>query len=168
MTIEHFTGDERWLSNFWLCDIDFEGVTYPSTEHAYMASKTLDPIERAAILACDTCAKARRLGQSVTLRPGWELPYVSYEGWSSDEGMIMPHPLKVEMMWRHVRKKFFRHEELGDRLLATGDHHLVENSSRWNDRFWGVSNGRGQNNLGRVLMTVREELRIHRAAQHVG
>ena len=28
----------------------------------------------------------------------------------------------------------------------------------WNDTFWGVCNGQGQNWLGKILMLVRSEL----------
>jgi hypothetical protein len=42
-------------------------------------------------------------------------------------------------------------------LLATVDADLVEGNT-WNDEFWGVCNGSGENNLGRLLVKVREEL----------
>lgn len=42
-------------------------------------------------------------------------------------------------------------------LLETGDAELIEGNT-WNDTFWGVCNGEGENNLGRLLMKVREEL----------
>jgi DNA-binding NtrC family response regulator len=42
-------------------------------------------------------------------------------------------------------------------LLATGEAALIEGNS-WNDTFWGVYNGSGENHLGRLLVKVREEL----------
>jgi predicted NAD-dependent protein-ADP-ribosyltransferase YbiA (DUF1768 family) len=39
--IEHFTKENRWLSNYHLIDIEYEGVIYPSTEHAFQAAKQL-------------------------------------------------------------------------------------------------------------------------------
>lgn len=44
------------------------------------------------------------------------------------------------------------------RLLATGSAELIEGNV-WNDTFWGVCRGRGQNHLGRILMEVRDGLR---------
>jgi predicted NAD-dependent protein-ADP-ribosyltransferase YbiA (DUF1768 family) len=40
--IDKFAGDYRWLSNFWYVDVEYEGVTYPTTEHAFQAAKTLN------------------------------------------------------------------------------------------------------------------------------
>jgi predicted NAD-dependent protein-ADP-ribosyltransferase YbiA (DUF1768 family) len=42
-------------------------------------------------------------------------------------------------------------------LKATGDEELVE-GNWWNDTFWGVCNGVGENNLGKLLMKIRAEL----------
>jgi len=44
------------------------------------------------------------------------------------------------------------------RLLQTGDAKLVLNN-KWNDKFWGVCRGVGENWLGKILMEVRDELR---------
>ena len=44
------------------------------------------------------------------------------------------------------------------RLLATGDADLIEHTE--NDDFWGDGgDGKGRNELGRILMAVREVLR---------
>jgi len=56
-----------------------------------------------------------------------------------------------------VRKKF-ENPLLRAMLLATEDAVLVEGNT-WNDTFWGVCRGRGENWLGRILMQVREECR---------
>lgn len=48
---------------------------------------------------------------------------------------------------------------LREKLLATGDAELVEGNT-WGDRFWGVCNGVGQNWLGRLLMQVRDEIKV--------
>ena len=47
--------------------------------------------------------------------------------------------------------------ELREQLLATGEAQLIEGNT-WNDTFWGVCKGKGQNWLGRILVEVREEL----------
>lgn len=149
MTISKFKGEGKWLSNFEPSVIHYDGVEYPTVEHAYQAAKTLDPAERAAILACKTPGDARRLGQKVTFRTNWEL-------------------MKVSVMYILVLEKFTRHEHLREKLLATEDHHLIEDSTGWNDRFWGVSDGYGRNHMGRILMDVREELRLEFGASALG
>jgi len=42
-------------------------------------------------------------------------------------------------------------------LIATGDTELIEGND-WEDTFWGVCNGMGENNLGKLLMKVRQSL----------
>lgn len=44
---------------------------------------------------------------------------------------------------------------------ATAEELLVEGNN-WNDTFWGVCRGRGENNLGRILMKVRSEVKTER------
>ena len=56
------------------------------------------------------------------------------------------------------RAKFTQNEELKKKLIDTGDATLIEGNT-WNDTFWGVCNGVGENNLGKILMKIREELK---------
>ena len=143
--ITSFTGPYRWLSNFHFIDIEFEGVIYPSVEHAYMAAKTLIPEERADILACKTSGQAKRHGMRVTLRPNWD-------------NMSFPY-MKVFNTLK------YNDPELREKLLATEDAILIEGNT-WGDKRWGAvwddKNGwEGQNLLGHLLMDIRAELRIH-------
>jgi ribA/ribD-fused uncharacterized protein len=137
--VAEFQGEYRFLSNFWPATIDFEGITYPSVEHAYQAAKTLDPNQRRRIAALSTPADAKREGRALALRDDWE-------------------QAKFDVMERCVREKFTRHADLKARLLATGDATLEEGNT-WGDRVWGVYQGQGDNRLGKILMTVRQELR---------
>ena len=59
---------------------------------------------------------------------------------------------------KEVSGKFAQNPDLLQKLLDTGDAHLEETNT-WKDTFWGVCKGEGQNNLGKILMSVREELR---------
>lgn len=138
----------RFLSNFWKCDIEFEGKTYSSTEHAFQAAKTLNDAEREQIRTSATAGAAKRLGGKVSLRPDWE-------------------NLKDSVMLTVLREKFSKHKDLGDRLLDTGDKVLIEGTA-WHDSYWGVCYcekcaGVGKNRLGELLMKVREELKSPQA-----
>jgi ribA/ribD-fused uncharacterized protein len=138
--IDSFQGEYRFLSNFWPAEVEFEGITYPTAEHAYQAAKTLDAAERKRIAALATPADAKRAGRAVQpLRADWEMA-------------------KFDVMERCVRDKFTRHADLRQRLLATGDAELIEGNT-WGDRIWGVYQGEGENRLGKILMNVRAELR---------
>lgn len=147
MKIDSFSGKYRFLSNFYRCYIEYEGITYPSVEHAYQAAKTLSKNERSRIAAMSTPGEAKRAGRQVKLRADWE-------------------QVKVAIMLELLRKKFdpdalgayAPNETKAAALLATGDAELIEGNT-WGDRFWGVCGGVGENMLGKLLMQVREELR---------
>ena len=49
-------------------------------------------------------------------------------------------------------------EDLKEKLLATGDKILIEGNT-WNDDFWGKCSDNGKNNLGIILMKIREEIK---------
>ena len=63
---------------------------------------------------------------------------------------------KLDFMLYGVREKF-KDPGLKGLLLSTEDFSLVE-SNDWNDKFWGVCQGKGLNHLGRILMRVRKEI----------
>ena len=61
-----------------------------------------------------------------------------------------------------VRAKFNQNPEFAEKLLATNDQ-IIEYGNCDNDTFWGISptrSGCGLNNLGLILMEIREELAL--------
>ena len=136
-SIDSFTGEYRFLSNFYPCEIIFEGALYPSVEHAYQAAKTLVQEERGRIQAAKTPGAAKKLGRKVTLQAGW-------------------NSMRVAVMRELLRTKF-SDNVLKAILLETGDADLVEGNN-WGDAFWGVCKGRGENWLGRLLTEIRKEV----------
>lgn len=136
MAINSFAGEYRFLSNFYPASVMFEGIIYPSVEHAYQAAKTLDLSQRDQIWSM-TAAKAKRFGRKVTLRPDWD-------------------EVKIDIMKELLVDKF-QHPHLRDWLRATGTEELTE-GNWWGDTFWGVCQGKGENMLGKLLMEVRQEL----------
>lgn len=149
-TINNFRGDYRFLSNFYLADVEFEGIRYPSTEHAYQAAKTLNKEERAKFASPDvSSAQAKKMGADLKRRGLQRLDWEQ-------------HSLNV--MYILVSGKFLAHKKLRDRLLATGDIPLEEGNG-WHDNFFGncycekCKDIEGRNFLGKILMRVRTELR---------
>ncbi len=66
--------------------------------------------------------------------------------------------VKVDIMRGILRAKVDQHEYVRRKLLATGDRELIENS--WRDDFWGWGPNRdGRNQLGKLWMEIRAELR---------
>jgi len=136
--VKGFFGDYRFLSNFELGRVVFEGVQYPSSENAYQAAKSLDPQVRAQFVNI-TPSESKKLGREVQVREDWE-------------------KVKYDIMYSIVLDKFIRNSKLGDLLIETGDRYLEE-TNHWGDKIWGVCGGVGTNWLGKILMDVRNQIR---------
>lgn len=137
--IEGFKGEFRVFSNFYPSWIVFEDVEFPCVENAYQAAKTNNPLQRMGFDKMNA-SDAKKLGRSLTLRPDWEV-------------------VKHEIMYRLCYEKFKRHTDLQKILLSTGERE-IEETNYWNDTYWGVCRGVGQNKLGLILMQVRSLLRL--------
>jgi predicted NAD-dependent protein-ADP-ribosyltransferase YbiA (DUF1768 family) len=57
-----------------------------------------------------------------------------------------------------TRKENHRLPDLLALLLATCETELVDDND-WDVTYWGVCNGVGENNLGKLLMKIRAEAR---------
>lgn len=138
--IKGFFGEYRWLSNFHVCTIFNEQHfrAYSSTEAAYMAEKTLDFRIKDKFETL-TPKEARKYGQEIELRPDWE-------------------QIKIKVMYKVNVQKFTRHADLRQKLIDTGDKYLEE-TNWWRDKFWGAHFGEGENNLGKILMYIREGIK---------
>lgn len=141
MTIDKFTGKYKFLSNFYLIPIEYEGVIYRSVEHAFQAAKTLDSKQRNIFRQCTTPADAKYCGRLIKLREDWE-------------------NVKDDIMYELVKQKF-NNIELKDKLVATGNNLIIEGNNH-GDCYWGVCNNVGENHLGKILMRVRNEIKIER------
>lgn len=139
--ISEFAKKNFFLSNFYVRPITYEGIQYTCTESAYQAHKTLDINERIRISKLDP-ETAKKEGRKLPLRSDWD-------------------DVKLDVMYEICTIKFTTHPDLGKRLLATEDEELVE-GNKWNDTFWGVCKGVGENNLGKILMRIRSELAAKR------
>ncbi|QSJ15219.1 NADAR family protein [Nostoc sp. UHCC 0702] len=132
------------FSNFSPHGIHIQGTYWSTVEHYYQAQKFVSSIDSAIIpiiRTAETPEEAAALGRCSTrqCRPDWEM-------------------VKTQVMRQAVLKKFLTHAEIREILLSTGDEILVENSPT--DYFWGCgANKTGQNHLGKILMSVREEIR---------
>jgi ribA/ribD-fused uncharacterized protein len=137
MIIASFNGKYRFLSNFYNSDITFKNITYKNAEAAFHAQKIFG--EGRKEFADLNPSDAKRLGRRVLLRKDWE-------------------EVKDGIMYEIVQAKFEQNPVLAKRLLDTGDAELIEGNT-WNDRYWGVCAGIGQNKLGKILMRVRDNLK---------
>ena len=133
--IDSFRDQYFFLSNFYLCDIIFNGLNFGSSEAAFQAQKCIDPKDQIPFTTM-TPGQAKKYGKKVKLREDWE-------------------EVKVGIMKEVVKAKFDQHPELKQRLIGTGNTQLTE-CNKWHDYFWGVCNGKGKNMLGRILMDLRK------------
>ena len=134
--IDKFEGEYRFLSNFYERQITIDGLTFENTEAAFHSYK--QPSRREEFVGL-TAKEAKRLGRSVTLRDDWE-------------------EIKNNVMYAVCMAKFSQHEDLKQKLLATGDATLIE-GNHWHDTYWGICKGEGYNWLGIILMNIRDQLK---------
>lgn len=141
--IKGFFGEYRWLSNFHLCPVEYEGVVYPSSENAYMAAKLI-PEDRVNLVGV-TPKEAKKLWKN------YRLLDKSAEEWDYR---------KASVMFRVLYDKFDRNHDLMAKLKAT-DKMYLEETNFWNDVFWGKCDGKGENRLGILLALIREMSLFH-------
>lgn len=134
--VNGFRGEYYFLSNFSPSKITLNGYTFDNGESAFQSFKDLS-MQHTYVGTIPSYAK--RKGRQGRLRKDWE-------------------SIKDQIMYDVVKAKFTQNEDLKQKLLDTGYEILIEGND-WNDTYWGMCNGVGENMLGRILMLVREEIR---------
>jgi len=150
-TIDRFSDKYFFLSNFYpflgnhpiapVLNIKYDGITYPTSEHAFQAAKTFSTEAREVIARCTSPGQAKRMGRVVPLRKDWETARIH----------VMDNILWIK----------FEEPKLNKKLLKTEGYDLIEGNT-WHDTFWGrcyceKHKGRGENWLGKLLMQLRDE-----------
>lgn len=140
-----FRGEYHFLSNFYLTQVFFRGVWYRSSEHAYMSAKSDDPQWKVYCANQNvTPADVKENCKYIKLIDNW-------------------HVIKLSVMEECLRSKF-SDTIMREKLLGTGSQNLQE-GNWWGDRFWGVdltvNPNIGENHLGRLLMKIRDELKLN-------
>jgi len=132
------------FSNLYRRSIVFDGVEYPTSEHAYQAAKPRKESIRKWLLSAPTPALVAMAAHGLYY---WDVS----PDWSK---------IKFERMKSVLMAKYTQHIDLKDLLLSTKDAILIESTKIDNpvNRLWGQVNGKGQNMLGKLLMEVRDEL----------
>jgi ribA/ribD-fused uncharacterized protein len=142
--IDALRGEYAFLSNFHVQDMEVDGKVFASNEHFFQASKAQNTDDFEAVRLTPTPGASKRMGRAISLRPDWET-------------------VKNDVMLKGLRAKF-SDPALRAKLLATETAQLVE-GNKWCDTWFGRCDcakhgGDGANYLGRLLMQVREELRV--------
>lgn len=140
--ITEFTGDYHFLSNFHPAKFIYKGLVWNNSEAAYQAMKTTSEYWQ-QFAEMTNPGDAKRLGKTVPLRKDWT-------------------SVKSDIMREIVIEKFRQNPHLLARLLGTDDA-ILEEGNTWGDLYWGVcppDSGRGRNELGKILMKLRSEMRL--------
>lgn len=162
------TFKHQFLSNFYFVPINYNGKVYPSVEHAYLRQKyrkedlqnlsVHEKKELNQIFKFKGLAKElhdfsdifydSNIAAGTVKRISNKLKEWGYQidDWDDKRMNIMIELLLLK----------FSDYEMLHLLIATGKKYLVEGND-WNDTFWGVSNERGKNFLGRIIMKIREK-----------
>lgn len=140
--IKEFKNKYNWLSNFYPCEVEYEGIIYPTVEHFYVAMKTTDPDLRKEISDIETPGKVKRFGRKLNIRENWEDIKIS----------VMDYALKIKFNNPYFKKL----------LIETENEEIVE-GNLWHDNFWGSCycdgcQDKGRNILGKLIMKVRKSL----------
>lgn len=116
-------------------------MLYKSVEHRYQAMKATNEADHIYVMDAATPSEAKARGREIRLRDGWGDNYGDLCWYVMVEALI---------------DKFCCHEDLHQKLLATGERTLYEDSPV--DDIWGwryVYSYTGKNLLGKALMEVR-------------
>lgn len=149
--IDKFDGENFFLSNFYGCEVTYDGITYKNSEAAFQAQKVANPNKRGAFANLSP-SEAKKLGRKVELRSDWE-------------------SVKDKYMYAICYAKFSQNPHLKEKLLETGGEFLEE-GNYWHDNYWGICScdkckeKLGQNKLGQILMTLRLEFQRERRKEN--
>lgn len=150
--ITKFTDSNFFLALNYPCKIDYEDIVFPSAEHAFQASKTLDKDTREKIKNIKDWRSLKTFMKSLELRPGWT-------------------EMKEDIMLEILRIKF-SNNSLRILLLSTVDKYL-SNENIHHDNYWGHCLCEDckyilkLNKLGIILMGLRNEIRFELNKQQI-
>lgn len=140
INIPYYETSNFVFSNFSAHTVFFDGIKYPTVEHAFHAQKFDSPEIKDKFINCSSPLVAWQLAR--------ELKPQRRDDW--DE-------VKVDILKDIIRAKIDQHVEVRDALLSTGNEEIIEQNPK--DDFWGSGpDGLGQNQTGKLLMELRAEL----------
>jgi predicted NAD-dependent protein-ADP-ribosyltransferase YbiA (DUF1768 family) len=164
-----FKDEKRFLSNMYLCPITLQlsekeksffpflenedildGLTYPSTEHIYQMLKSKNKDWHNIIINIENPHKTKRLSRKhlkKNLLFETDREFIFREDWDS---------IKIDIMKLITYLKYTQNPDLANKLISIEGY--IEERNDWKDVFWGTCQGIGKNNLGKILMQMRDYL----------
>lgn len=152
-----FRGDLFYLSNMYPCRIKLSKELQEEYPYLLLNDDVFDSVERAYQYIKSNSPEYKNAIKNTTIK-GTKIVARDYlETNKSVEYISEFHDKKLEIMELLVRLKFSQNPDLLQKLIETNKK-LIQENNNWNDTYWGISENVGENNLGKILMIVREDL----------
>ena len=131
------------FDNFSSFKVEWNGYLFASVEEAYQAASFMGSDEELV----------EKIKKSHSADEAQRIAYANRDKRREDWDDV-----KISIMEELLRLKIEQNPYVKKKLLQTGDYMIVEDSPK--DDFWGWGSNRdGQNNLGKLWMKLREELK---------
>lgn len=131
------------FDNFSSFKVEWNGYLFASVEEAYQAASFMGSDEELV----------EKIKKSHSADEAQRIAYANRDKRREDWDDV-----KISIMEELLRLKIEQNPYVKKKLLQTGDYMIVEDSPK--DDFWGWGPNRdGQNNLGKLWMKLREELK---------
>jgi len=140
--IDSFTDYYEFLHNNFYTPVYYECMLFPSVTHAYQAARSNDERTRKAILNAENLKTVLNIARRIEDSDNWNIR-------------------RLKIMEHLIRDKFRRSKELQEKLKATGSREIVMTYDEETvaNTFWGAVKSKGQNQLGRILMKIRDDIK---------
>lgn len=131
------------FSNFSSFMLEWKGLVFPTSEHAYHWEKFVgNPEIQHKIIT------ARSAHDSLKIAHEYRQQYIA--NWDD---------IKLDVMTDICRAKLQQHPYVMKKLMQTSGRPIIEDS--WRDDYWGWGpNQDGNNHLGKIWMKLRDEINM--------
>jgi len=133
----------KFLSNMYLCKIEYNNYIFPSSENLYQFMKIPDELKDKYIDIYTNVSpeKSKWISRKNPIREDWD-------------------KIKINVMYNVLKLKFNQHKDLKEKLIQI-EGPIIEWTT-WNDTFWGIDlkTEKGNNWLGKLLMQLRNEYKL--------
>jgi len=134
-------GPLGYLANYSNHGFFKNGVYYKTVEHYYQSEKFEDLDLKNKIINADTPKEASNIGRD-----------------RGNKRIDNFKSIKNKVMYDGIYEKFFQNKDIRNKLIGTGNTIIREMTI--DEYYWGVGKDlSGQNNIGKILMKVRDKLR---------
>jgi predicted NAD-dependent protein-ADP-ribosyltransferase YbiA (DUF1768 family) len=157
-----FVQSDHWLNNNYISHLRYEGLIFPTVWHAYLAAKTVDFNIKREIAATPVGSSFSQVAARVVQQPGFNAPETMEKLLNIKFGLTIQDLNITAQM--HLAKQ----------LIGTGLQ-ILEHGNHGCDIDWGMCycerhtinsdlepvRVTGQNQLGKLLMKVRDNWRLY-------